>query len=176
MFLLVLASLIIGVDLYLLNAQRLGGDPLPMPFGYGAAVVLSGSMEPALSVDDLLLIKKNQEYQIGDIVVYQNRTNLIVHRVVAVGDGTVQTQGDANNTPDPPTEISSVKGAVIAAIPKFGIVVRAVRSPIGMVGLLAGIAALFEWSYWKGRIKDEEELDRIREEIRRLRQETEQER
>ena len=50
--LLALCGAVLGVNLYFANAGSLLGDKLPMPFGYGAAVVLSGSMEPALSKGD----------------------------------------------------------------------------------------------------------------------------
>ena len=44
-----------GINVYLWNASSLAGNAMPMPFGFGMAVVLSGSMEPVLSVNDLLL-------------------------------------------------------------------------------------------------------------------------
>ena len=56
--LLIFVSLIVGVNIYLWNAQSLMGNALPMPFGYGAAVVLSGSMEPTFSTGDLILVKE----------------------------------------------------------------------------------------------------------------------
>lgn len=171
--LLVMISLIAGINFYLLNAQRIGGDSLPMPFGCGAAVVLSGSMEPTLSVDDLLIIKQLPEYKEGDIVVYQSKSSLIVHRIIALDGDTVQTQGDANNAPDEPVNISSVKGAVAAVIPRIGVLVRLGRTPIGIVCILAGLTILFEWSYRKGNKEDEEELEKIRKEIQKLRQEAE---
>ena len=42
--LFVVMSCIIGYNLYIFNSKKLVGDALPMPFGYGCAVVLSGSM------------------------------------------------------------------------------------------------------------------------------------
>lgn len=144
-----------------------------MPFGYGAAVVLSGSMEPELSVDDLLIIKKLPEYKAGDIIVYQTQTNLVVHRIIALDGNMVQTQGDANNAPDEPVSTSSIKGAVVAVVPRIGILIRSGRTPLGIVCILAGLTVLFEWSYRKGNKEDEEELEKLRKEIQRLRQEAE---
>ena len=52
---LVLVSAVLGVNLYTWNARSLLGNALPMPFGYGAAVVLTGSMEPTIMTDDLII-------------------------------------------------------------------------------------------------------------------------
>ena len=51
---LVLIGLILGVNVYLANARGILGNALPMPFGYGIASVLSGSMEPEFSKGTLL--------------------------------------------------------------------------------------------------------------------------
>lgn len=53
-----LVGIIIGVFIYNQNAKSVVGDKMPMPLGYGVTVVLSGSMEDTLSVDDLVIIKK----------------------------------------------------------------------------------------------------------------------
>ena len=49
-----LISLVLGGTAYSWNARRLAGNAMPMPFGVGLSVVLSGSMEPTLSVNDLI--------------------------------------------------------------------------------------------------------------------------
>ena len=56
--LVVLCAATLGVNLYLTNAQVLTGDQMPMPFGYGSAVVLSGSMEPTFSTGDLIVVEE----------------------------------------------------------------------------------------------------------------------
>ena len=93
-------------NLYLLNEKTLRGNALPMPFGFGTAMVLSGSMEPAIYVDDLILVAQRETYGVGDVVVYQSGDSLVVHRIIAMEDGLVTTQGDANNTPDEPVELA----------------------------------------------------------------------
>ena len=98
--LLVICGLLLGINIYLVNANNLLGNKMPMPFGYGAAVVLSGSMEPTFSKDDLILVKKTDNIAIGDIVVYQSNNSLVVHRVVSIDDDVVITKGDANNIED----------------------------------------------------------------------------
>ena len=60
--LLAVCGLVLGLNIYSANAKSLVGNHLPMPFGYGAAVVLSGSMEPTLSVGDLILVNPKSEH------------------------------------------------------------------------------------------------------------------
>lgn len=131
------------------NLYRQSGDALFMPFGYGAAVVLSGSMEPVLSVDDLVIVKKAEEYAVGDIVVYETEGMLVVHRIMEIEDGQIRTQGDANNMPDEPVDIGSVKGKLAAAIPGAGKLVRAIRTPAGGLGVLLAAVMLFGMSFRK---------------------------
>ena len=50
-------GIVLGLFVYTQNAKGLLKDKMPMPFGYGMSVVLSGSMESRLSVDDLVIIK-----------------------------------------------------------------------------------------------------------------------
>ena len=64
---IVLCALVFGFNLYSANAGALIGNRLPMPFGYGAAVVLSGSMEPALGVGDLIFVKEAGRIEKGSI-------------------------------------------------------------------------------------------------------------
>ena len=170
---LVAVSLILGINIYSWNAKSLTGNALPMPFGYGGAVVLSGSMEPAIKVDELIIVKTANSYEPGDVVVYQNGTILVVHRIMAMDGETVITRGDANNTNDDPVELSQVKGKVIAHIPHVGKAVRLLKTPLATVLLIAAAVLTVELPYQKDKEKKQEELERIKEEIRRLKEEQE---
>ena len=134
---LVFLAAAIGFNVFSLNASRLAGDALPMPFGYGASVVLSGSMEPALSVGDLLIVRQQPAYEVGDIVVYQSGTTPVVHRILSIDEEMVTTKGDANNANDEPFPITAIKGRVISAIPLVGYGVWALKSPIAVVLMIA---------------------------------------
>ena len=170
---LAVLGLFLGLNMYLLNAERVLGNNLPMPFGYGAAVVLSGSMEPTFSKDDLILVKQTDAIAVGDIVVFQSDGMLVVHRVIAVDGDMVTTQGDANNIADPAFEKSAVMGIVIGWIPRVGVVVNALKTPAGTIGALVCAFLLIELSFRKQKEKDDKELEAIKEEIRRLRSEGE---
>ena len=172
--LLAVIGIVIGVNAYLANAQGIGRNQMPMPFGYGFANVLSGSMEPTFSRGTLLLVKETQELSVGEIAVYQSENKLIVHRIISLDGDTVTTQGDANNTADEPFPKSEVKGIVIAAIPALGTVLSLFRTPAGILGVLICAFLLVEGSFRRQQDEDEQELEAIKEEIRRLKEEKEE--
>lgn len=171
--LIVFVSMVVGFNLYSWNARSLMGNALPMPFGYGAAVVLTGSMEPAISADDLILVAERDVYALDDIVVYQSGGILVVHRIVDISDGLVTTKGDANNAADAPVELSAIKGQVIAVLPGVGAVAKILKTPAATVALVIGAVVLMEASFRKEKKKGDDELEKIKEEIRRLKAEQE---
>ena len=167
-------GLLVGFNIFSLNASRLAGNQVPMPFGYGASVVLSGSMEPALSVGDLLILKAEESYTEGDMVVYQSGNMAVVHRIVAMDAETATTRGDANNADDAPIPHSAIKGRVISVLPKVGKLVWAIKSPAGLIVTVALAVLLVEGSYRNEKKKKESEQELLKEEIRRLMQELEE--
>lgn len=161
---------IIGINLYLANANNLVGNQLPMPFGCGAAVVLSGSMEPELSVGDLIFVTEADSYEEGDIVVFQDRNSLVVHRIVEINSEAVTTKGDANNTADAPVSLSAVKGTVRFWIPQVGNIIGFLKTPLGVICVIVLAVALVEIPRRKEKQKDEEQRQKIIDEIERLKQ------
>ena len=168
---LIFVSLLMGIKLYNWNARNLTGNVLPMPFGYGASVVLSGSMEPAIMTNELILVKAEDSYEVGDVVVFQNGNVLVVHRIVAMDEETVVTRGDANNTDDQPIALEQIKGRVFAHIPHVGTVVRVIKTPVATIALILGAVLLVELPFQKEKEKKEGELEKIKAEIRRLKEE-----
>lgn len=167
-------AVLIGSGVYSLNASRLTGDQMPMPFGYGASVVLSGSMEPTLSVGDLLIVRQEESYVPGDVVVYQTGRMAVVHRIVSIDEETVVTKGDANNAPDEPFPADALKGKVIKRLPLVGYPVWALKSPIGVICTIAAAVLLVEFSYRGERAQKEDEKEKIKAEIRQLMKELEE--
>ena len=168
---LILCGATVGINVYLANASSLIGNKLPMPFGYGAAVVLSGSMEPELSKGDLIIVKPTDALTVGKVVVFQDGRSLVVHRIIEENGDEITTQGDANNTADAPIKKAYVKGEVILAIPYVGTAVELIKTPIGTILILALAFLLMEAPRFKKRQKQTDEIDKIKEEIRRLKQE-----
>lgn len=172
--LLIIGGLLLGLNLYFANAGGILGNQMPMPFGYGMANVLSGSMEPTFSKGTLLFVKDTRDVQVGDIVVYQSGRELIVHRIIIMNGDEVVTQGDANNAADEPFDKIQIKGKVIGWVPVLGSVVSILKTPAALIVILVGAFLLIEGSFRVQKEADDKKLEAVKEEIRRLKAEIEE--
>ena len=161
-------GIVLGLFVYTQNAKGLLNDKIPMPFGYGMSVVLSGSMESRLSVDDLVIIKATDNYKVNDIVLFQDGNSLVIHRIIEIDGDTVTTKGDANNVADEPINKSQIKGVLVYDIAGLGAVVNLLKQPVSVFILLAAALLLTELSYRKEKDTDTEELDEIKKMIEEL--------
>ena len=93
-------GLLLVYDVYMLVARYALGDGMPTFFGYGSAVVVSGSMEDALSVNDFVITKAEDEYSVGDIIPFYHDGGYITHRIVLVPGETYATKAYANDPQD----------------------------------------------------------------------------
>lgn len=171
LLLIIICGAVLGINIYLTNANSLVGNRLPMPFGYGAAVVLSGSMEPELSKGDLIIVKESENPAVNDIVVFQDGGSLVVHRIMEIDEETVTTKGDANNVADEPVDISAVKGKVIFDIPYVGNVAGFLKTPVGTICIIIAAIALIEIPRRREKQRDDEERQKILDEIEQLKRE-----
>lgn len=116
--------------------------------GYRMLPVLSGSMEPALPVGTLAVVKPipAAEAQEGDVVTFRNPQGdfLTTHRIVAKrregADLAFRTQGDAVGEPDPWTlrtrDGRGTFGRVEADVPFAGFVLVHLQRPVTAVVLV----------------------------------------
>ena len=167
----VVLGAILGTNIYLANARRLGRNRMPTPMGIGMATVLSDSMEPKMSKGDLIIVKEVKSVKVDDIVVYDTGYELIVHRIIEIDGEKIVTQGDANPSPDDAITKKDIKGKVVCTIPFVGTVVYWIKTPIGTIVILAMALILLEVPRIREKKKDTEEIDKIKEEIRKLRDE-----
>lgn len=113
----------------------------PIEGNFQIKIVLSGSMEPAIHVGSLAIVKPEAEYNIGDIITFNiNRRAKVptTHRIfdIEVNQGEISyiTKGDANEDPD--TRYISeddIMGKVIFTVPLAGYALDFVKKPIGFV-------------------------------------------
>ena len=154
---LVLAALLL-CNLYVLVAQRLLGLAHPTIFGCSTAVVISGSMEPTIKVNDLILIRAAERYTVGEIITYDDGTRLVTHRIVAVTEEGFLTQGDANNAQDSqPVAPQQILGKVILTVPHMGALIGMLQTPLGLTCLVFAGFLLLELPLFVRKKKGAEE-------------------
>lgn len=119
-------------------------------FGYHAFTVISGSMEPAYSVGDLLYVKAVDvhDIEVGDPITFVLNEELTVatHRVVGIDNANrcFYTKGDANAHEDSePVYFDNVIGTPKFSVPLLGYVADFVQhSPGKYITLVVGAALI----------------------------------
>jgi signal peptidase I len=118
------------------------------------ATVMSASMAPTIDTGDMVVLQRlGAPAQVGDVVSIPVPEDVrsrygyppvVIHRVVAIApDGTVTTQGDAHEKPDPFTvQRATLTTKVVATVPAAGQALGFLGSGLGLVWLLSG-GALF---------------------------------
>lgn len=129
--LVVLTIFIILLNLYIFYTKVILKQDIVKICGYSVLVIISGSMEPELAVDDLIIIKEDL-YKNGDIVTYKSGNSFVTHRIIDIDGDFIYTKGDSNNVQDDPITQSQIQGKVIFKIKHFGKFTSFVSSPIGI--------------------------------------------
>ena len=80
-------------------------------------------MYPNLKNEDFLVVKNNQEVEVGDVVCFfDDEDRRIVHRVINIDDDKITTKGDFNKYEDKPITRDKVIGKVVFKSAMLGFV------------------------------------------------------
>lgn len=90
-------------------------------FGFRIYRVISGSMQPALQIGDVIIVKKSTNYAERDIITYSNGLTTITHRIIAINNDEVITKGDANEVDDKPINKEQIVGKFFFRISNFSL-------------------------------------------------------
>lgn len=113
------------IEISLSTQKYLMKSAVPTFLGYGSFIVATGSMNGTINVGDMIIIKKTNDYQLGDIITFieSEATTPVTHRIVDYGvEETFITKGDANNIVD--SELihkNQIVGEVVFVISGVGI-------------------------------------------------------
>ncbi|MEO1772246.1 signal peptidase I [Candidatus Enterococcus ferrettii] len=134
----ILLSIILLFNLYGIYQRKIHHQQFPMAFGFGYAIVSSGSMEPTLSWGDLIVVQRKGSYQAADIVTFAQPEDKypITHRIVSINEESIVTKGDANTSSDLPIHNEQIFGKVILIIPFIGNLLKVISSPLGIMLLV----------------------------------------
>ena len=153
-FSLILSILVISYGISLIQVSK-GKQKLPTVLGFTGVTVISGSMEPEISVGDYVIIKKpkKEDMQKGTIITFEQDGVLVTHRVESVvSDGVYSTKGDANNTVDSKlVKFENILGISTLVVPKFGKLLLWLRTIPGITSILVGTVLFIFWPTRKNK-------------------------
>ena len=146
---------IIKICITILLVQKIKNpDEVPNLFGYKALTIVSGSMEPALNIGDLIIIKEINKNQIKkeDIISFHENDSIVTHRIIGIveedGKELYQTKGDNNNSVDEKLvkyeEIEGVYSFKIKGIGKMLLKMQNIYVMIILLGVIYVIYMIFE--------------------------------
>ena len=130
---------IILFSLFLIILELGNSGEIPSFLNMEMYTVISDSMEPRLSKNDIIIIKKgypNDKFKVGNIITYKRKDGeIITHRIKEIISGNLQnayiTQGDNNETPDEDVvTYEMIIGKVIYTMPNFGNILKLLKNKV----------------------------------------------
>ena len=147
-----LSIIIIIINITLVIKSKINKNEIPDFMGYTPFIIVSGSMEPKIPVNDIIVTKKvnSENIKIGDIISYKDYTQniIITHRVSEIlnkeGKTYYITKGDRNSMPDKNNvEYSQIQGKYLFTVPLLGKVVSFITTLTGAVVTLTFILGIY---------------------------------
>ena len=105
--------------------------------GHNLYVVSSESMEPTISMGDIIVTRALDEESIsqltpGAIITFEHGKNTVTHRLLSIEGDVLITKGDAAEESDPwSITLSDVKDAYLFKIPLIGYIPQLAKEKLG---------------------------------------------
>ena len=124
--------------------------------GATSYVVVSGeSMLPTLRPGDLVFLRGDLDYHVGDVVAYHPPAGdiahdaVVIHRLVGETDGADYLARGDHNTESDPWHVGrgDIIGSTWFTVPRIGGTVARLRSPLPL-GIFAGVAGAYLTLTW----------------------------
>lgn len=128
----------------------------PIKNNFQIMSVTSGSMQPALPIGSLIVVKPVSEYRVGDIITFLpsklgDKKDQITHRIISIqekgGQKIIVTKGDANNSVDGESvAIDKIIGKELFLIPLLGYALLYIKTLPGLliIVLIPSIIIIYE--------------------------------
>ncbi len=97
-------------------------------------------MSGTVDVNDMVIVKITDDFQVGDIVTYQADGYFVTHRIISINKDQIITKGDSNNTEDDPIGRDKIIGKVVAIFPFM-----AIFEILGAIILISIIVVVFNF-------------------------------
>lgn len=147
-------NLIIGV--IVLAAGLIVLSTMDTPIKMRLFAVLSGSMEPNISVGSLVVVFPQSSYQVGDVITVRGEKNpkeTVTHRIInirqanGVSGPVYELKGDANEEKDREAIPSNrVVGKVFVHVPYIGRIISFAQTQQGFIAMIVVPATILLYS------------------------------
>ena len=135
-----ITSLFLILAVYNFVSVKVLGHDYSNVFGYTLFEVISGSMSPKIKKWDVILVKLDSKYKVGDIVTYKSKDGaFITHRIIEIQGDTYITKGDSNNTIDSPISKKMIAGKVVKTIGNLSAWIKVFTTPKVILSVLTTI-------------------------------------
>lgn len=113
--------LIIVLSFYV---QKQNGST-PYFLNYTGFINTGTSMLPIIQKGDLVILKKQDTYEVGDVISFNDDGMTVTHRIIEIENGFYRTRGDNNKFTDGKlVNNMSVYGKMVKIIPNMGNAVK----------------------------------------------------
>ena len=107
-------------------------------------------MEPTIEPGEMILIKNENYYELGDVVTYIDEDNFfITHRITQIDDSICITKGDNNNIEDSQFDINNIQGKVVYHSKMLGLIIFYILKPLIIVYLGTLLFFIFNDNFFK---------------------------
>lgn len=161
--------IILVLSIYVIQKLVNKDKPVKLLGYYFYEVDVSGSMYNPSDPDnllpgDLLFVKKQKEYFVGDVVTFQTEdaTTTTTHKIIEKDGNIVTTKGiNPKNSPDKPFDEKYIIGKVVNVWHGFGKIKAFILSPYSIVAfVILGIGFIELLSYLKKVASKKETIEK----------------
>ena len=156
---------IILYDMFLIIQTIINPETTPDVFGIKTFSIISGSMEPTINIDDIVIVKKvgKDDIKVNDIITFNVEEETITHRVMSIDNINNEiiytTKGDSNKVTDiEKVEQRQIEGKYIGKIPKAGKILTLLKNKIvfGLTIIILIICFLWQRKIFANKIRRKE--------------------
>ena len=155
----VILLLLLGLVIYGKAVLTFTDNMYPNYFGYTFFEVVSGSMEPTLHINDVILVKvTNKNLKEKDIIAFNGEDAVITHRILFINGDVITVKGDNKDVVDKPITKEQVIGKVVKVYPELGIWKKVLTEPKILFGIFITLLLFdFALSY---NVKEKKKKDK----------------
>ena len=115
-------------------------------------------MAEEINAQDLVVVKQQADYEVGNVIMFDNETSFVTHRITQKTEEGFKTKGDANNVEDEwIVKPEKVIGEVVMTVPAVGFVIDFFKTPGGLISLFLLVFLMYEIPILVKKIKESKE-------------------